>query len=277
MATDVKRRALELFLAAAGPALVREVAEILGARGIPVMPLKGVLLQQLVYGPQRFRPISDVDILVPEARFYEAHAALREAGFTGERWEPGDWQVAMKRPGGLSLDVDLHRLLSRTPRSRLTGDGVFERGMPDKRLFGVEVVLPSADDLFAHLLMHATLHWVRYGRLHRPEDFQAVAESRSMASAQCAKHLRQQGLVRHALLFLPLIVDETGSSFASKLIDELASNRRDRTVARWVRALCARFEPGHPARRLAGLALAPALSGTVASVVRDRLRGSRPV
>jgi hypothetical protein len=167
--------ARETFLRAAGPALVVEAAEILGARGISVMPLKGVLLQRLVYDPTRFRPIVDVDVLVPEARFGEAYEALRSAGFSEERWEPGGWQVSLKRPNGILLGIDLHHRLSRTVRSRLTGDGLFQRGTRDEELFGIAVTLPSHEDLLAHLLLHATLHWIRYGRLHRPRISQPLS------------------------------------------------------------------------------------------------------
>src|SRR4051794_12798967 len=79
------RLVAEMFLKAAGPALVKRVAEILQKQGIPLMPLKGVLLRKLVYGEQSFRPIADVDILVPEAQFPDACRALRREGFTDER------------------------------------------------------------------------------------------------------------------------------------------------------------------------------------------------
>ena len=109
-----KRLAAEMFLKAAGPALVKRVAEILHRRRIPVMPVKGVLLQRLVYGERSFRPIADVDILVPEPQFGAARAALRDSGFTDERWELGGWQVTLRDPAGPPLGVDLHRRLTRT-------------------------------------------------------------------------------------------------------------------------------------------------------------------
>jgi hypothetical protein len=271
VASDVRKLALETFLTTAGPALVRDIAEILGTRGIQVMPLKGVLLQKLVYGPKRFRPISDVDVLVPEAQFYEAYNTLRAAGFSNERWEPGDWQVTMQKSGGPPLTTDLHRLLSRTPRSRLTVGGLFERGATDTGLFGVPVVIPSADDLFAHLVLHATLHWISVGQLHRPQDFQAVAESLSLDSTRCAAHLRRQGLTPHALVLLPRILEKGDAPFVAELIPHLKADQRDRVVARTIQTACSKFEIGHPARRLAGLALAPSLARAAVTVVRDRL------
>ena len=206
-----QRLAAEIFLTSAGPALVKSVAEILGAQRIPVMPLKGVLLQRLVYRDKAYRPISDVDLLVPEARFVDAYRTLHSAGFSGSRWEIGAWQVTINNPHGPPLGIDLHRRLTRTSRSRLTPAGLFERGTPDTQLFGTTVVIPSAEDLFAHLLLHAALHWLNLGGLHHAQDFQAVADSLRLDVDVCAEHLRRQGLLAHALLMLPLIAQAIGS------------------------------------------------------------------
>jgi hypothetical protein len=237
------------------------------------MPLKGVLLQGLVYRDRSFRPIRDVDLLVPEARFLDACAALRAAGFSRARWEPGRWQVTLSNPDGPPLGVDLHRRLTRTSRSHLTSNGLFERGKTDTKLFGVPVVVPSAADLFAHLLLHATLHWIRFGQVHRPADFQEVAAALSLDAGVCAEHLRHQGLIPHALVMLPLILDhtETRGAFITALMPRLHVTPRATAAASIVRAVTSRFGVGHPPRRLAGLALAPSLSGALVSAFRDRL------
>jgi hypothetical protein len=234
------------------------------------MPLKGVLLQKLVYRDESFRPIVDVDLLVPEARFFEAYAELRGAGFTDERWELGRWQVTLRNPTGPPLGVDLHRRLARTSRARLTAAGMFQRGTIDTQLFGAPVVLPCPDDLFAHLLLHATLHWLNLGRLHRPRDFEEVARALALDPERCAKHLADQGLLTHALLMLPMIAAETGGPFVEALITRLPRTARERVATWLVRELTARFDAGHPARRLAGLALAPSISSALTSAALDR-------
>lgn len=268
------RLVAEMFLKAAGPALVKRVAEVLYRRRIPVMPVKGVLLQKLVYGEQSFRPIADVDILVPEPQFGAALAALRDTGFTQERWELGGWQVTLRDPAGPPLGVDLHRRLTRTSRSRLSVAGMFQRGKMDAQLFGAPVILPSAEDLFAHLLLHGTLHWLNLGRLHRPQDFEAVGHELAIDVARCARHLTDQGLLPHACLMLPLITRDAGGAFVEMLASRLPLAPPRTRAATWmVRALAARYpRPGHPARRLAGLALAPSLSGAIATAIRDRMR-----
>jgi hypothetical protein len=273
-----QRLAAEMFLKAAGPALVKRVAEVLQRRRIPIMPLKGVLLQKLVYREDSFRPIADVDVLVPEAQFFDARAELREAGFTNERWEEGRWQVTLKNPSGPPLGIDLHRHLTRTSRARLTSAGMFQRGTTDTQLFGAPVVLPCAEDLFAHLLLHAALHWVNLGKLHRPRDFEAVAGALSLDADRCTKHLTDQGLLTHALLMVPLIAAaEEGGSFVRRLASCLPLAPRVRAAAWLARALTARCPPGQTTRRLAGLVLAPSLSNALFSAVRDRLGSRAPI
>jgi hypothetical protein len=272
---EVERLAVGLFLSVAAPALVKEAAELLRAHDIAVMPLKGVLLQKLVYRDRSFRRISDVDLLVPTDRFGDAYAALKAAGFSETHWESGGWEVSMRRPGPPSLSIDLHRLLSGTTRSNLTAEGLFARGAPDQTLFGAPVVLPRADDLFAHLLLHASLHWINKGDLHHPEDFQALADASSLDASRCAAHLRQQGLVTHALVLAALLRARGDGGFLQELTPHLRASTRARVAARAIRAICARFAAGHPLRRLAGLAVAPSLATALVSAIGARLRTRR--
>jgi hypothetical protein len=276
---DARHFAATVFMTTAGPRLVKRVAEVLAPLGVAVMPLKGVLLQKLVYGGDVFRPITDVDLLVPPDRFMDAVAALQGAGFTRVRWEPGGWEVNLSDPSGPPLSVDLHRRLTRTSRSRLTAGGLFERGRSDTRLFDAPVVLPEGQDLFAHLLLHATLHWLNRGELHRPRDFQAVASALSLEPRRCADHLGAQGLEAHALALLPLIQLHEGGTFCHDVLIELARPRlslvRPRLASSVARMLWSGSPPGGRARRLAGLALAPSLVNALMSAARERLEHLR--
>lgn len=268
MSSDLKQLALEAFFTTVGPELVRTAAQLLGPRGIAVMPLKGVLLQRLVYR-NVFRQISDVDILVPQSRFMEAYTVLKAAGFSETRWEGGGWQVAMRRPEGAYPAIDLHLRLSRTPRSRLTPRGLFQRGTRDQSLFGVPIVIPSPNDLFAHLLLHASLHWVTHSRLHHPEDFETVASVLSLDPQKCANHLREQGLTRHALLMLSLL-REHASSFLPALRSHLHANLPTRLVAHIAKSSLAPHQRRPFRRRLAGLVLSPSLVASMGGAIKDR-------
>ncbi len=59
------------------------VGSVLDAAGIPWMPIKGMDLGYRLWPGPEARPTSDLDILVPAARFAEARAFLGEAGWKG--------------------------------------------------------------------------------------------------------------------------------------------------------------------------------------------------
>lgn len=252
----------------AAPALVREVATILAPKNIPVMPLKGVLLQQLVYKTAAFRPMSDVDLLVPSALFPRACSALRGAGFQALA-AGGD---VFRRRGHI-LEVDLHRKLSTTIRSRLLPSDMFRRGKTDAQLFGVPVVLPSPEDLFAHLLLHMTLHWVNHGTLHHPEDLEAVPEVLALSVPSIIEHLKMVGLVPHALLIFPLIEAHQPGRIAGRLLSALSLSTAERVRAEMSLRLCARSSPSSAVRRLGGFLLAPSVPQALREAVMGRFFG----
>ena len=247
--------AADLFLSRSAERLVVEVALALGERRIPVMPLKGALLQKLVYVGQTsaVRRLSDVDVLVPPGRFAEAHETLRAAGFTRERWEGGRWQVAMGRPGSL-LALDLHQRLSRTARAKLTAEEMFRGAQPNRDLFGVEVFVPRPESLFAHLVLHATLHCVNNDALHHPEDFLMVPERLRLEARATAANLLRYGLGSYAL-FLFTRLPRPLSAFLQELADLLNRHPSQRAKAAFVRAVTERYGPGSLVRRSAALLL----------------------
>jgi len=59
------------------------VGSVLDAAGIPWMPIKGMDLGYRLWPGPEARPTSDLDVLVPAARFAEARASLGEAGWKG--------------------------------------------------------------------------------------------------------------------------------------------------------------------------------------------------
>lgn len=254
--SETGRLATEIFLTAAAPRLVRETALLLAPFHIPLMPLKGALLQRLIYKGDSFRLITDVDVLVPPHQFSQAYDVLRGAGFSEAREEPGLWEVSLRRPKGL-LALDLHRRLSATARSRLRPEDMFARGTADDRLFDAPVVLPDPYDLYAHLLLHLTMHWVNEGKLHHAEDLEAVPKALGLDPTVLAQRVVGLGLGPHAGLVLPLLADQTSDSFSRNLLTELSLDLRSRVVVGVSQRLSARFTARQLGRRTIGLLLAP--------------------
>ena len=265
--------AQSIFLTVAGPNLVRDVAAVLASEHIPIMPLKGVLLQAIVYRTS-FRPMADVDLLVPPDSFERARSALRRAGFE----VLGVGRDIFRRPGSI-LEVDLHRKLSMPSRSRLSAEDMFLRGRSDVDLFGVPVMVPDARDLYAHLLLHLTLDWLIRGGLHHPEDFEIVPKALGLSVAAVVEHLRTVGMEPHAHLMLPLLEALSPGGFAGRLRAALTLPAALRARAELARQVCARSGAGSMARRAAGVLLAPSLTKAIPEAVLrrvlDRQRSSR--
>lgn len=75
----------------------RRIAEGLEDQGIPVMPLKGLHLAELVYRDISLRPMGDMDILVPRDRVNDALRILQALGY--------GFDVDLSAAVGASLDV----------------------------------------------------------------------------------------------------------------------------------------------------------------------------
>jgi hypothetical protein len=124
--------------------------ELLAARGIRALPMKGAVLAESVYGVEADRPMSDVDVLVLE-RFPEAASALAEAGFV--EVVRGDHAWAFRDPsrGGI---LELHRSVTSAPGLfPLDAEGLWQRRRAGQRQLQA---WPSAEDLLLQLALHAS-------------------------------------------------------------------------------------------------------------------------
>lgn len=263
------------FVAAlVGRQLVRHVAECLDPQGIPIMPLKGVLLQVWVYPDAATRPISDVDVLVRPDDYLAAQQVLASRGYRRLRTEAGDWQSVWRHPE-LPLDLDLHRRLARTRRHRLTPPALFAEGHPNEHLFGARVIVPDPLDLYAHLLAHASSTLLLGGYLHRPEDMTRVPEALSLEPRIAAAHLVRRGVGRHARLVLPLIQERMADPFGQEVLRFLPRDPFGRVVAATARLGSRRAGGRSALRRVPGLLLNPTLAEAglaLAGAARDRIR-----
>jgi hypothetical protein len=182
------------------------------------MPLKGVLLQATVYDPPWSRPITDVDILVPPARYREAFEALQRSGWSCAETNPFE---SSARLSGYPLAVDLHRLLFPPATFRLTPEDMLHRARQDSSLFECEVWLPNPMDTYAHLIGHFVKS--RSGGLDQVhiDDFARIAEKYDFDASICAKHLERCGLARAARYAFYFSKNLGRDTFAEKVLAEL--------------------------------------------------------
>jgi hypothetical protein len=91
----------------------RRVVQALEEGGIPVLPLKGTVLADRVYGDPGLRPATDVDILVSPAQFGAAVATIRALGYPPAEdpiWTAGlpELHYAFVDTGSAAVRVELH-------------------------------------------------------------------------------------------------------------------------------------------------------------------------
>lgn len=214
-----------------------EAVRLLNAVGILPMPLKGVLLQQIVYQDPADRLLTDADLLVPPGRFEEAVSALRRAGHT---IDPEGRAASMTKGPRAQLVVDLHRRPFSPGLYGLDGRSMFARGRIDETLFDAVVVLPDPADLFAHLVGNFAKGRHSTESVAQLRDFSAVASRFSLGPLPIARHLEAHGLARAARYALAHAED----TFSGQVLRALRPDPVGEASARLARRITARFGGG---------------------------------
>jgi hypothetical protein len=218
-----------------GRAVLFEAARVLGEVGIPVMPLKGIWLQQFVYADALERAITDVDVLVPEQRYRAARGALEAHG-----WKLGSYNVSESTYSApeLPLPLDLHARLFTRGTFRMPTSELFERAHHDQRSFGVPVFCPDARDVLAHAVGHALKNgsaW--FGEGHDVRDIPRIAKVFALSPQLCAAHLERTGLARAARFVLPLMAAGEDARFGAEVVAALAPDPVGAALVRSANAL----------------------------------------
>ncbi|MBN1652970.1 MAG: nucleotidyltransferase family protein [Deltaproteobacteria bacterium] len=201
--------------------VLERTAAILASAEIPVMPLKGVLLQATIYDRPWEREISDVDLLVPTKQFERSLLFLKQHGCTINRDPTGS---ANLRWLDMPIAVDLHKRLFPTAMFRLPTEDVFARAEPDTSICGHRIWLAHPLDTYAHIVGHfvKTRGDARDTKYFR--DLKALVEVKQLDPYSCAHHLRRCGLGRAARYVLPLAEKIAGDGFSARVIQALGSD-----------------------------------------------------
>ena len=169
---------------------------LLDAADIPVIPLKGVLFQQLLYEDPAQRPLMDVDVLVPEAAFERAIAVLLQAGFAPLSAGRSLIECALTAPRGMT--VDLHRRLFSRGRYKLATVDVFRRSRRDAALLGVPLYIAHPHDTAAHLIGKLVSDHEAYDARARLAELARWVEHCAIDPGRLVRHLRACGMSRAA-------------------------------------------------------------------------------
>lgn len=167
---------------------------------LPVMPLKGVILNEFYYDDPATRPMSDIDLLVPVARFGEASRLLSQLGYEPEaehRKHAVYVQSANRRVISRNTEhpenprrVELHPACRENfggPAVDLTTT-IWQHARLG-RVAGQAAYLPQPENLWLHLLVHSSYHlWQGRARLVHLLDlwlvWQTEAPGNTMALAE---------------------------------------------------------------------------------------------
>lgn len=221
---------------------LKEVATLLGERGIPVMPLKGVLFQLLLYSDPTERLLCDVDVLVPEARFAEAIAILVEHGYRPGNAGPSWIEAVLESPRG--LPVDLHRRIFCAWRYRMPTHEQFARATLDRDRLGAPIHLQHPLDSLAHLVGKFVSDHVHAEAAGRFAELEKLADAHALAPLAVAAHLERCGLARAARHVFSRAAREREHPFHGAVLQALPDGVLTASLVALAGTLARRFERG---------------------------------
>lgn len=266
---EIRRRVATALVASE---IVTDVAKRLAEAEIPVMPVKGALLQRWLCDSRSVRPLTDVDLLVPPAHLGRAVAQLESAGY---RRVGGSsvGAVVMRTP--LALALDLHPRLFDAARYRLPTHELFARAVVDTSLYGVRVWLPSRLDAYAHLVG-------KFGSDHldarSTERLFEIAELGGQLDAPprvVADHLVRCGMGRVSRYVLALVHRTTDDRVSLAALERLPPDRIGDAIAAMADQLLPRCAPSSSAGAVIAHLMNDSLPRALVSGARGALRRSR--
>lgn len=220
--------------------LVRDVATRLGAKSIPVMPLKGAFLQRWLYDDPSERPTTDVDMLVVPGELARARAILVRAGYR-ETGRPSVGAIELSNP--FLLTLDLHPHLFHPTRYRLSTEGLFARSIVDETLFGVPVHIPSPLDVYAHAIGKFGSDHLTAAAVFQLEEIARIGNRLPEAASDIAAHLSCCGMRRVARYVLRLVCEATDDELSRTVLDALPADPLGGGIAALSRTALALLPP----------------------------------
>lgn len=144
---------------------LQEILVALSQQQIRVIILKGAILGPVIYGNAALRPVTDLDLLVPEVDLERAYRILASLGYYLWCFEPlpgsskkFGYALGLTRSGAFAVNVDLHwEIRCHGGCYRLPNAALWEAAIPGE-LYGQPVFFLSPEMTLIHLAVHALTH-----------------------------------------------------------------------------------------------------------------------
>ena len=135
----------------------QRIARALRERSIPLIALKGLHLAELVYRDISLRPMSDLDILIPQPLVEDAVAALASLGYEREPSLPNGFEIKLTHRR-LDILVEVHWTLGRQGEHYTPPiDDIWASAVAAK-LADADARVMSPEFLLLHVCAHLAYH-----------------------------------------------------------------------------------------------------------------------
>lgn len=196
--------------------LTRELLSIIEnfeARGIPIVPFKGPLLAEQVYGDIALRSFTDLDLMIPESEYARAEELLESLGYSNELRLTPVQNAAFLKSGNhhhfgnkeTGTSIELHWRISSSLFS-LQPDlsGAWNRAVVTI-ILGKKVPSFSPEDTLLMLCEHGTRH--QWSQLSWIYDVAGIVKTKKIDLPCLIEQSKRRGNARPLLLGLLLASD----------------------------------------------------------------------
>lgn len=213
----------------------RRISVAFNRRGIPLMALKGLHLAEQVYGDISLRPMSDMDILVPESRVAQAVAAMQTLDYGPDGDLSGSVGKMLQSKCNLGFAhrrhdvyVEVHWKLSE-PGSPYAApmDEIWQSARP-AQLGGGDARVMSPEFLLLYVCAHLACNHVFSLNLRALYDVAAiVGRVPGLDWQRFARHAMGHGWRRGVAVVLRLAHDNLGVAVPDRVLDALGAGALD--------------------------------------------------
>jgi hypothetical protein len=202
---------------------LRTIAQPFHENGIPVCPVKGVVLGRWLYGDVAERPLCDLDVLI---RRRDRAAVRREIERRGWRLvrdseELGELEFIV---GGFT--VEAHAEVVRRDLTVLSVEDFLARSTKESETFGFEIHHIDDVDHTLLLCIEVVKDWFVEANAHQPEDLERMMARIAGRIPELIDRATEAGFVTGLYNAARWLAEEHGSESFRALLERLGSPRR---------------------------------------------------